>query len=412
MIEIKDKKDCCGCHACMSVCAHRAITMQTDAEGFLYPMVDKSLCTDCGMCELVCPVIHQSSSAQPLKVYAAKSNDEEVSRQSSSGGIFSLLAEAIIREGGVVFGAKFDEEWNVVHASTETLDGLAAFRGSKYVQSTIGNTYKEAKEFLKQGRKVLFTGTPCQIAGLKRFLRRNYDNLLAVDVICHGVPSPLVWQRYLSGLQQTLRTKWDVGRNKAFSPLDALPVITGISFRDKTNGRSKFGFRLSCSVSEAAFDSAIKEREEFIQPFSQNIYMKGFLGNLYLRPSCHHCPTKEPHEMSDVTLGDYWGIEKDFPDWNDDKGTSVVIVRSDKGMEYCHEISMKYCPAEFEKICKYNPALVSSYRTHRNRERFFSIQGSISSNWIERMLQPTLWERLNNKWYMIKRKIRTQNDSK
>ena len=174
MIEIKHKRDCCGCHACASVCAHQAITMQTDSEGFLYPVVDKSTCTDCGLCKQVCPVIHQASPTRPLKVYAARSNDKELRRKSYSGGIFTLLPEAVIHEGGVVFGAKFDERWNVIHSWTDTLDGLADFRGSKYVQSAIGNTYKEAKEFLLQGRKVLFTGTPCQIAGLKRYLRKDY----------------------------------------------------------------------------------------------------------------------------------------------------------------------------------------------------------------------------------------------
>ena len=150
MIEIKQKKDCCGCHACLSTCAHQAITMRRDSEGFLYPMVDEDLCTNCGLCEQVCPVIHQASSRQPMKVYAAKSNNEELRRQSSSGGVFTLLAEAVIHDGGVVFGARFDEQWNVVHSWTGTLDGLAAFRGSKYVQSRIEDNFQKIEVFLKQ----------------------------------------------------------------------------------------------------------------------------------------------------------------------------------------------------------------------------------------------------------------------
>ena len=392
MIQIHNPADCCGCHACASVCAHGAITMQSDTEGFLYPVVDKSACADCGLCEQVCPVIHQASPTQPLNVYVARNNNEVIRRQSSSGGIFTLLAEAVIREGGVVFGAKFGEEWNVVHASTETLDGLAAFRGSKYVQSAIGNTYKEARNLLRQGRKVLFSGTPCQIAGLRRYLRKDYDNLLAVDVICHGVPSPMVWQRYLD----EMRMKGD---------------ITDISFRDKSNSWNRYDFRLRYTSPVTGANGSSCEKE-FKQLFAENTYMRGFLADLFLRPSCHSCPAKGPKGVSDITLGDYWGVEHEHPDWDDDKGSSVVIVHTEKGTAFVSNIDMVHSLTKLEVVCKYNPALVSSYPQHRNRTRFFSTRGSISSHWIERMLQPTLWERLNSKWYMIKRKFRTQNDNK
>ena len=236
MIEIKDKKDCCGCQACVTVCTKHCIAMQADNEGFLYPIVDKSACTNCGLCEKVCPVINQSEPHKPLKVYAAKNKNEDIRRQSSSGGIFTLLAEKVINEGGVVFGARFNENWNVVHSWTDTKEGIAALRGSKYVQSTIGNTYNEAREFLKQGRKVLFSGTPCQIAGLKKFLRKEYNNLLTVDVVCHGVPSPLVWRKYLEEVRENIRAEREAGKNTVSFSLNDLPVITGISFRDKTHG--------------------------------------------------------------------------------------------------------------------------------------------------------------------------------
>ena len=303
MIEIKDKKNCCGCNACVSICAHRAITMLADTEGFLYPVVDKDVCIDCGLCEQVCPVINHSSPTLPLKVYAARCYDEDLRFRSSSGGIFTLLAEAVIREGGVVFGAKFDEEWNVVHSWTETLDGLAAFRGSKYVQSTIGSSYTEAKNFLKEGRKVLFSGTPCQIAGLKRFLRKDYDNLLTMDVICHGVPSPLVWRKYLD-------------------EMCAEEKITDISFRDKTYGWEKYGFRLRSSAIKANC---------LLQPSSENVFMSSFLSRLSLRPSCHSCPNKSGRSGSDISIADFWGIEKYNSKFADNKGTSAVLVYTNKG---------------------------------------------------------------------------------
>lgn len=197
MINIQDKKDCCGCSACASVCPKHCITMSEDSEGFIYPCVDESVCVDCHLCERVCPIINYGNDREPLAVYAAKNPDESIRMQSSSGGVFTLLAERVIDEGGVVFGATFNDRWEVVHDYVETKEELAKFRGSKYVQSKIGDSYQKAKAFLKNNRKVLFSGTPCQIAGLKKYLRKDYDNLLAVDFICHGVPSPGVFRTYL-----------------------------------------------------------------------------------------------------------------------------------------------------------------------------------------------------------------------
>lgn len=334
MINIKSKKECCGCQACASVCAHRAITMQADAEGFLYPMIDKDACTFCGLCEQVCPVIHQVPPHQPLKVYAARSNDEELRRQSSSGGIFTLLAEAVIREGGIVFGAKFNEEWNVIHAWTESIDGLAAFRGSKYVQSTIGNTYKEAKEFLLQGRKVLYTGTPCQIAGLKRYLRKDYENLLTADIICHGVPSPLVWQKQLD----QMRAKGE---------------ITSISFRDKTYGWSQYAFRLSYIPTTAG----TSKEQTLLIPRSENAFMRGFLADLYLRPSCHDCPARRGKSNSDITLGDFWGIQHVFPKLSDNKGCSAILIHSTKGQIFYNKLKRTDIESNYECILSENPSL-------------------------------------------------------
>ena len=190
MISIKDKIDCCGCSACVQTCPKQCIRLEEDNEGFLYPSVNKSLCVECGQCDNVCPMLHGHEPQEPVGVYAATNPDEGIRMQSSSGGIFSLIAENIIRQGGVVFGAAFNEDWEVTHCFAETVDGIARFRGSKYVQSRTGTTYAEAERFLKAGRKVLYSGTPCQIAGLKSFLRKEYGNLLTVDCVCHGVPSP------------------------------------------------------------------------------------------------------------------------------------------------------------------------------------------------------------------------------
>ena len=357
MIEIKDKKDCCGCHACVNICAKHCISMQADEEGFLYPIVDKGTCTDCGLCDKVCPVINQSEPRKPLKVYAAKNKNEEIRRQSSSGGIFTLLAEKVIAEGGVIFGARFNEDWNVIHSWTDTIEGIAVFRGSKYVQSTIGDTYREARDFLKQGRKVLFSGTPCQIAGLKKYLRKDYDNLLTIDVVCHGVPSPLVWRTYLKETREQLRAERGIGKNSVPLSIDELPVITGISFRDKTNGWKKYGFRLRYAASEAAKNtvsaSAIKEEKEVLQSFRDNIFMQGFLANLYLRPSCYACAARSGKSGSDISIADFWGVQNYYPEFDDDKGVSLILINSDKGRHFydllnevydCSIMTFKYNP--------------------------------------------------------------------
>jgi coenzyme F420-reducing hydrogenase beta subunit len=178
--------------------------MQLDSEGFLYPFVDDLKCIHCECCKNICPVINQKNGSSPIQVYAAKNRNEIIREASSSGGIFTLFAEKVINDGGVVFGARFNERWEVIHDYTESIEGLAAFRGSKYVQSIIGNSYRTARTFLLEGRNVLFTGTPCQISGLREYLKKDFGNLITIDLVCHGVPSPELWRRYLEELIDTL----------------------------------------------------------------------------------------------------------------------------------------------------------------------------------------------------------------
>lgn len=198
MINITEKHNCCGCTACVQRCPKQCISMIEDEEGFLYPHINKDICIDCGICERVCPIINQKKEKHPIKVFACKNKDEKVRMNSSSGGLFTAIAEEIIKKGGVVFGAKFDSKWNIRIAYTETLDGLKEFQGSKYTQAFVDNSYKDAETFLKKGRLVLFSGTSCQIAGLHNYLHCNYDNLLTIDFICHGVPSQKLFRIFLN----------------------------------------------------------------------------------------------------------------------------------------------------------------------------------------------------------------------
>ena len=196
-MDLIERSKCCGCGACYNVCPCKCISMYVDSEGFSYPMIDKNRCIDCGLCEKICPVLHPVQIAEKPVVFAAINNNVAIRERSSSGGIFTLLAERTIKKDGIVFGASFDENWRVVHQYTGTMEGVARFRGSKYVQSDMGTSFQDAKHFLDQGREVLFSGTPCQIAGLKNYLRKSYSNLFTVDLACHGTPSPDIWRKYL-----------------------------------------------------------------------------------------------------------------------------------------------------------------------------------------------------------------------
>ena len=368
MIHIDDKKDCCGCEACAQCCPKRCISMQEDGEGFLYPRVDHSLCIDCGLCEKVCSVLHQDTPSEPLTVYAAKNPDDEVRRASSSGGIFTLLAESVLAENGGVFGALFDKDWNVVHDYTESKKGLGAFRGSKYVQSRTGETFNQAERFLKAGRKVLFSGTPCQIMGLKRYLRKEYDNLLTVDFVCHGVPSPLVWRKYIEEtlVRQDEKIQFRPTLNHLFS--DEMPLIEGISFRDKCLGWKKYSFALTLSKVTTAGE---KNTVSLSSIFYDNAYMQAFLANLTLRPSCHACPAKCGRSGSDVTLGDFWGIEKIAPELDDDRGCSLLIINNPGVKGKLQKEGCLLAEYPISEVIPYNPSVAYSVDMPNNRDFFW-----------------------------------------
>lgn len=374
MIQIEDKAKCCGCGACVQRCPKNCILLKEDGEGFLYPVVDKDNCVDCGLCEKVCPVLNQGEERKPLYVYAAKNEDEEIRKKSSSGGVFTLLAVQVIKNGGVVFGARFNENWEVVHDYSETEEGLSAFRGSKYVQSKIGETYKQVEEFLREGREVMFSGTPCQISGLKLFLGKRYENLLTVDVICHGVSSPMIWRMYLKEL---LARQGD-GKNSVLSHsippfLKSIRDISCIDFRNKELGWKKYSFALTLSVPSNGH--GVKNTVLLSEPYTQNLYMKGFLSDLYLRPSCHACPTKSLKSGADITLGDFWGIQNIFPDIDDDMGVSAVLLNTEKGVKCYTSLKLQAQEMCYDDVLRYNPAICKSSLLPQKREIFWNMKG-------------------------------------
>lgn len=311
MIHLAAAVDCTACAACVSVCPKQCISMREDREGFLQPKIDAKLCIECHRCEKVCPILNPVAIPNDFetKAYAAINKDDEVRAQSSSGGVFFPLAQWIIEQGGVVFGARWNDKWEVVHDYAEDLAGVKAFMRSKYVQSVVGDTLKQAKSFLEAGRWVLYSGTPCQIGGLKAYLGKEYDKLITVDLICHGVPSPGVWRSYLKDY---------VGKDQ----------ILDINFRDKSEGWLGFQFFTTTTTTTTRRDKQM-----------ENPYFRGFLTNVYLRNSCYNCRFRQYHRMSDITLADYWGVNEFCTEMHDNKGTSIVFTHTEKGKNLFHKIS-------------------------------------------------------------------------
>ena len=348
--DINLEKDCCGCNGCVQACPMQCISMETAEKGFSYPVVDMGRCIGCGLCERVCPVLNAKrvDIAEPLSVYAAKNPDEEIRMKSSSGGVFTMLAERTIRNGGVVFGARFDENWDVIHDYAETIDGIGKFQGSKYVQSRIDDCFKKAKQFLDTGREVLFSGTPCQIAGLRCFLRKNYVNLCCVEVVCHGVPSPLVFKHYIKSLEK---------KHGA--------TLISFKFRDKANGWK--AYEVVADFANAMQYRSIGSKDPFI---------RGFIYNLYIRSSCTDCKFKRFTSGADITLGDFWGSERFGQKYNDDKGVSLVCINTNRGLALFESIKSditELIESTLKDAVEYNLCLVESVKKHPKESRFWRL---------------------------------------
>ena len=350
----------------MQACPKACISMKRDAEGFLYPHANAEICIECGLCEKVCPCLNLKESKQPLAIYAAINPDEEIRKKSSSGGVFWLLVERTIKDGGVVFGAAFDKNWMVNHSSAETLEKAKKFQGSKYVQSRMNGCYKEAHEALKQGRKVLFTGTPCQIAGLNLFLRKPYENLLTAEIVCHGVPSPMVWSLFLTKV---------------------VSEGSDIMYYDQSSKLVKI-----------------------LLPRQKNLYMKTYLSEIISRPSCYNCPVKGGRSCADITLADFWGIENVEPTVNDDKGTSMVLVHTVKGLASLPLENLNFKETN-QSVLKYNTSYIKSSTANPKRENFFSALETTDDlhQLMEDTLRPTIKEQietLKHPLYLSKRMVK------
>lgn len=302
MITISDKRDCCGCSACATACPKQCISMEEDNEGFLYPIIDKNKCIDCSLCEKVCPILHaKPEEKKTQRAYIVQHKDAKVLRESTSGGAFTAIAKWVLDKGGVVFGAGFNEDFEVIHQPVESYEELSKFRNSKYVQSRINGTYRQAKELLAEGRFVCFSGTPCQLEGLFSYLRKPYANLVTVDVVCHACPSPLVYRKYVEMQKNKLHSK-----------------ILNLAFREK-----HYGYKYS-TMSFFCEDKS----KDYHEGIDTDIMMRAFFANMSVRPSCYQCAFKKRFRNTDFTLWDCFDVDKFNRDFDNDKGVSRILTHS------------------------------------------------------------------------------------
>ena len=350
---------CTGCSACSNICPKKCIEMIEDEKGFKYPRIDYTKCIHCNQCKNICPVLKDNISSRPLEAYAAFANDKKIRMNSSSGGLFTVLANEILKNDGIVVGATL-ENHVVKHIIIDNLKDLEKLKKSKYVQSDINNIYKEVKKNLDKNIKVMFSGTSCQVAGLKSYLKRDYSNLICIDVVCHGVPSPKVFDKYLDSIEKKHNVK-----------------VTDVNFRSKVNGWNPF-----------SIDIDGDNKKIISEGIYENVYMKAFLQNLILRNSCYDCKFKNFKAQSDITLGDYWGIEQvhgDDDNFLDNKGVSLVFINTIKGRNIFKNIFSKiyYKKTDIDEACKYNTAITKSvnksnkYNEYWNNVSFEDTEGEL-----------------------------------
>lgn len=343
MVQVTDKVKCSGCAACYNACIVQAIDMVADKEGFVYPQIDFNKCIRCDKCAKVCPYVNPLETEADLqKCFVAYNKNIEDRFSSSSGGIFVALAKEILREDGIVFGAAFDENYMVYHKSAENEKEIISLMGSKYLQSRIGTIYQEVFSQIKRDRKVLFVGSSCQIGGLMSYLGKSYNNLICVDFICLGIPSPKVWSDYLDTFFE---------RDK----------IRFINFKDKSLGWHTFSLRIK------------GEDKNFVKNGKLTYFFSGYFKQLYSRPSCSSCIFKQGNRISDITISDCWGYHKIAPEMDDNKGLSSIVCHTEKGIGLFERIKwqLEYKEANFEDVLKYNGNYNTSVAMGEQRDNFW-----------------------------------------
>lgn len=343
MKTICNKEICTGCTTCMNICPKGAISFEENKEGFKYPVIDQDKCINCGLCKKICPVLNTNINDSINECYVAYTKEGKYKDNSSSGGIFPLIAENILKDKGIVVGSAFDNNFKLKHIVITKEKDLDKLKGSKYLQSDLGDIFSYVKNNI-DNKKILFVGTPCQVAGLKSYLKKDYDNLLCVDLFCHGVPSPKLFDKYINDLEEENNDK-----------------LISYNFRDKTTGWDNYS-------NTAIFINSTKTELQ-----SNNVYMKLFLSDVALRDSCFNCNFKLGNKYSDITIGDFWGVKKKFPEMYDKNGVSAIIINTDKGKRLFENInkSLEFKSCKLDDIVKGNPSLAKSSNKPSKRDAFF-----------------------------------------
>lgn len=343
-MQIENKTNCTGCGACYNVCPVNAITMQGDTYGFYKPVIDKSKCTNCGLCEKICPLDNYKSKNNEPKAFALINKDQTTRLKCASGAAFAAFAKLILEQNGITYGVIWNDDIVAVHSRAENIEQLERMYSSKYVQANTLDTFKQVKTDLENGKLILYSGTPCQITGLKSYLKQDYENLVTIDLICHGVPSPLILEKYK---QEFLKNKPD-------------EKIININFRSKKRGWGAF-YTLIINTN----------KKEYCIDGLNSSYLKAF-SNLSLNTSCVNCQFNKIPRVADITIGDFWGVDEYDESLNDKKGLSIILINNEKGQNLLNKIqtSCKLQEVPLEVAIKRNPNIYSSSKAHKNREEF------------------------------------------
>ena len=375
---------CTGCSACVNICPQNCITMGKNTDGFLYPIINFSECVNCEQCKRVCPILRPPKLNDNIITIALKNKCNLERMNSSSGGAFPLLAEYVLKQKGIVFGAAYDSNFSVRHIAITNIGDIPLLQGAKYSQSILDHCFSEIKKNVCAGRTVLFSGTPCQCMGLQTFLGKKYDNLITIDIICHGVPSPEIWQKYVDFRSEK--------ENDGVRPIE-------INMRSKSSGWSKYGYSI-----EFIYDNGKVTQIHN----GKDLFMKAFIGNICLRNSCSECHAKGISRCTDFTIGDYWGIWNQHPEFDDDKGTSIILIHSQKGKNILWQLKGKYeyMKVNLNDVYQENMSLVVSSKTHENRNEF--LEQITSDNFEEIVLKylPSNQNPPQNRIQKIKDKVK------